>query len=376
MDFKSFIENNKEIVKKVLFAGGIATGSLFLGFIMYYLRYKKELLSGEDVSKPAELKQIPVDKLEKMVNKIKNAMIHNMVILYDLGHKYDAEEFDIFNDDIEIEPVKKEDDTIKESVDSSEIVKSVEMLSESLKAEEKAAKLITSSPNSSRISKKTETSQDAMRREYQSAVSNPVFVTDKLIDFEVAKIKQCGYEPIEYYEALKKHKNNENIKKNIEILSKFKKCFDGGELMRVDFGEAVSDKYLKIISNIYYLNMRKVQKKIKNEYTNKGYNFKDGEAGKVFNDIYKTFLKETRAEVLKFFNVTHTEMLSSKIILRIYPYYFSPYHPLRIKYEQMNIEVNNVIKKIQLDKIVEELYDDNHPEAKTKPVDVLFLFNF
>jgi hypothetical protein len=170
---------------------------------------------------------------------------------------------------------------------------------------------------------------------------------------------------------------NRKIKKNIEILAKFKKSFDNGQLMNIDFGESINRNYLKIISNIYYLNLRKVQKKFKNEYGDKNYKFQDAsEPGKVFNDIYKSFLKETRAEVLNFFKVTHSDLLPSKIVLRIFPYYFSPYHPLRIKYEQMNLEVNNVIKKIQLTGVIYELYDDNHPNAILKPVDVIKFFKY
>jgi hypothetical protein len=145
--------------------------------------------------------------------------------------------------------------------------------------------------------------------------------------------------------------------------------------MKIDFGEALSKNYLKIITNIYYLNLRKTQKKFKEEFVDKGHDFRDAnETANAFNDIYKSFLKETRSEVLSFFKVTTSDVLSPKVMLRIYPFYFSPYHPMRIKYEKINQEVNMLIKKIQIMGSIEELYNDSHSEAITKPVDKVIDF--
>lgn len=177
-------------------------------------------------------------------------------------------------------------------------------------------------------------------------------------------------EPEDYYAALKKNMHNESIKKNIKIIADFKRHFDRDELLKIDFGEVITKNYLKIICNIYYLNLRKTQKKFKDEFVNKGYDFRDSnETASAFNDIYKTFLKETRKEVLNFFKVPDSEILSPKVMLRIFPFYYSPYHPLRIKYEKINQDVNMLIKRIQYLGSVDELYNDSHPDAILKPVD-------
>jgi hypothetical protein len=158
-------------------------------------------------------------------------------------------------------------------------------------------------------------------------------------------------------------------------MADFKKHFDNDELMKIDFGEAINKNYLKIISNIYYLNLRKTQKKFKDEFVDKGYDFKDAnETANAFNDIYKTFLKDTRSEVLTFFNVAASDIISPKVMLRVFPFYFSPFHPLRIKYEKVNQEVNMLIKKIQMTGCIDELYYDNNPEAITKPTDKILDF--
>jgi hypothetical protein len=166
------------------------------------------------------------------------------------------------------------------------------------------------------------------------------------------------------------------IRKNVKIIAEFKQHFNRDELMKIDFGEALTKNYLKIITNIYYLNLRKTQKKFKEEYVDKGHDFRDAsETANTFNDIYKSFLKETRSEVLGFFKVASSDVLSPKVMLRIYPFYFSPYHPMRIQYEKINQEVNMLIKKIQILGSIDELHNDSNTEAILKPTDKIIDFS-
>lgn len=118
------------------------------------------------------------------------------------------------------------------------------------------------------------------------------------------------------------------------------------------------------------MNLRKVQKKYFDDHVAKGENLQSNEASKVINQIYKSYLKQTRAEVLSFFNVQPNDLLSPKIILRIYPLFFSPYSPFRQRYQHVNDTVDKIIKKIQFTGLIDELYDDFHPDAVTKIVDV------
>lgn len=161
----------------------------------------------------------------------------------------------------------------------------------------------------------------------------------------------------------------------MKFLHNYKQSFNKGQLMSIEFGEVFDKSYIKIISNIYYLNLRKTQKKFKDEYVNKAHSYDYETAGKVFNDFYRSYLKETRTEVVKFFKVPESPELSAKIKLRIYPYYFPAYHPQREAYEKLSNDVNLIFKNIQLGGCIEELYDDNHPEAITKPVDKLIDFS-
>jgi len=161
------------------------------------------------------------------------------------------------------------------------------------------------------------------------------------------------------------------------LISDFLKYYGNDQLFKINFGEAIDKNYLKIISNIYYLNIRKTQKDLKKNYIDEGYVFNDEDSkSKKFNELYKHHLKSTRKEVIEFFKVgSENSVLSVKIMLRIYPYYNSKYHPLRLSYEKINNEVNLVIKKIQNEGYIEELCNDSHPEAVNSPVDRLIDFS-
>jgi len=159
-------------------------------------------------------------------------------------------------------------------------------------------------------------------------------------------------------------------------MADFKKYFDRDQLLKINFGEPISKNYLKIITNIYYINMRKSQKKFKDEFLDQGYDFKDAkESLTVFNGIYKSFLKETRQQVVDFFQITAMDTLPPKVLLRIYPIYFPVHSELRKNYEKIVQQVTFLTKKIQSGFVFDELYDDKNPKAITSPVNRIIDFS-
>lgn len=129
-------------------------------------------MSGENVENKPEAKQVPVEKLEKIVNKIKNLIIHNMTLMYDLSHKYDPHEFDKKDDDIEIEEVAVEQ--VEKSAENSELFGS-ESMSESINIKKKK------SENSEL--KKQESRVDAFKREYRPLVDQRKLFFEFIIIF-------------------------------------------------------------------------------------------------------------------------------------------------------------------------------------------------
>lgn len=190
-------------------------------------------------------------------------------------------------------------------------------------------------------------------------------------EIEMKKLAQFNYDPKSYFASIKHHKNNPQIAKNLEVITKFMKSFQD-DSFDFKFSEKIEKNYLKIISNIFYLNIRKAQKKFKDEIDQGIHsNTNPVELARRFNDFYRQSLKDTRKEVVEFFKIEEIETLSPKILLRIYPNFFRRYEPLRKEYDEMNELVNKLIAKIQSDHMIEELYYDNHPLAITLPVDVI-----
>jgi hypothetical protein len=147
-------------------------------------------MQGENIEKKSGLKQIDIEKLEKIVSKIKNILIHHMITMYDMLHKNDPPK-----DDIEIIEVKQ------------------------LEGEENSSLKANFNQVSTTTLKKNDT-VDQFQRQFRPLLDkrkNSYFINknleklrdEGLLEYEIAKIKEYGYEPEEYYEALKKNIDNE-----------------------------------------------------------------------------------------------------------------------------------------------------------------------
>ncbi len=149
---------------------------------------------------------------------------------------------------------------------------------------------------------------------------------------------------------------------------------DTKEIFEFGFSDQIKNNYLKIISNIFYINITKAATKFKLEIIDQ--NKFEGENNeqineKIFNDMYKSSLKETRNEVAQFFKVTPHEIYSIpiKVLFRIYPYYLDEKDEVRIKYKAMNDEVNKVTAYIEKRKVIDRFTNQSNPDYSLKPVD-------
>ena len=65
--------------------------------------------------------------------------------------------------------------------------------------------------------------------------------------------------------------------------------------MYIDFGDNFTLNYLKIISNIYFINLKKVQEHFKTNYVYQTFFFKNyNQLNNVLTSLYSNYLKETR----------------------------------------------------------------------------------
>jgi hypothetical protein len=132
----------------------------------------------------------------------------------------------------------------------------------------------------------------------------------------------------------------------------------GNKLPTLQIIENLRPNYLKIVSNIYYLNLLKIQKQVKTLNKNQI-------NPEIVDTLYKTYLKETRRQVLNHFHIVNTTELSPKTALRIFTYYLSPYDEVSIRNRQLLASCNHLISEIETCGMVEELVkhvDDIKPK--------------
>lgn len=152
-------------------------------------------------------------------------------------------------------------------------------------------------------------------------------------------------------------------------------------LYPIKFSPKISENYIKIISNIYYINITKTAGKFKEDIidTNKFMDSTidlDGVLERVFNDIYKAFLKETRIKVAEFFGVTNHEVfdIPIKTLFRIYPYYLSQDDITRKKYYELTDVVNKLIKFLEQRIVISRFCNPKDPDFCSEPKDIVYDF--
>ena len=118
--------------------------------------------------------------------------------------------------------------------------------------------------------------------------------------------------------------------------------------------------------------MRRVQKSFRSDYINKNITFRDDKhIYEIINTLYSKHLKDSRSEVAKFFEIEENKQLDLKIILRLFYYYLNPFDQNRIKMDEVNQEVNEILTNLSLGYEYPVLLNDNGPYSITSPRDVI-----
>ena len=160
------------------------------------------------------------------------------------------------------------------------------------------------------------------------------------------------------------------------FVTNYKKCFENGELMELVFDENLKKNYIKAVSNIYYLNIRKIQLILQNEFINNRHVFHDDRSVFIkIQDIYNKSLKETRVEVCNFFNIKATPELSLKIMMRIYYYYLPVNDEARNLMDLINFQVNYILDRLSIGYKFSLIFSENDPRLYKEPTDVDILNN-
>lgn len=342
----------------------------------------------EIVEEKKEVSVISEELLEKMVEKIKNNTIHNIAILLDT-----INEFKGFEQKKEVklkEVVKKEEgDDIKIEEDTEENKINEEEKEKEELSEEKREEIVE---NICQLSMRRMFLQDFETELFEyHPITNKIHdsyqILTHLCNLEKEIIKSFKFTVTDYKKHLQKYMStNKKIKSYINILNLYMQSLDNKQLFSIDFSDNLSSNYLKIVSNIYHLNItRTLRRYIKNEKIDDliekakhGNQSARSSLTMIFNEIYKEELDKTREDVTLFFNVKKHSLfeIPVKTLLRIYPYYFSKESEMRKKYMNLTSTVNSLILKLEMKEGIEEFIDEKHQKYVDHPVDDMFRFGF
>lgn len=205
-----------------------------------------------------------------------------------------------------------------------------------------------------------------------------------LLQIENEKIKSLGISNEEFQEYLLEYKDEDNeITKNLNLIQKVLNSFKQRKLPIINFGFIIPDKFIQIISNIYYFNLKasylifinKINSLKNNNdiFLSLGYK----EKNEIFNNIYNINLKETRKKICEFFGIDKDNNLeiNAKLALRIFPFYFDKNHNLRKQYQDIIDNVNKLISIIvKSDDKIDVLINENNKDYIKEPIDIIINF--
>ena len=204
-----------------------------------------------------------------------------------------------------------------------------------------------------------------------------------LLQIESEEIKNLGITKEEFQEYLIEYKDEDKeIEKNYNLIQKVLDSFKLRKLPEINFGFIIPEKYLQIISNIFYFNIKKTYSIYYNKINiiiknnNNALNIK--EKKEIFNDIYNTNIEETRNEICYFFGIDKDNNLevNPKLALKIFPYYYNKNHSLRKKYQEINNNVNIIINKIiKIEYKIDVLTNENNRFYVKEPIDKIINFD-
>ena len=204
-----------------------------------------------------------------------------------------------------------------------------------------------------------------------------------LLQIESEEIKNLGITKEEFQEYIIEYKDDDTeIEKNYNLIQKVLDSFKLRKLPEINFGFIIPEKYLQIISNIFYFNIKKTYSMYYNKIkiiiknNNNALNIK--EKKEIFNDIYNTNIEETRNEICYFFGIDKDNNLevNPKLALKIFPYYYNKNHSLRKKYQEINNNVNMIINKIiKMEYKIDVLTNENNRFYVKEPIDKIINFD-
>jgi hypothetical protein len=286
-------------------------------------------------------KRISKEQISKIVRKISNLSIHFMFQRYDSQNK-------IIN--------QKKEDSSQQILISADNKKN----------------------NNNNIINLNELNEEEINNNFEENFDNEVLFV--LLQIENEKIKSLEITNEEFQEYILEYKDEDaDITKNFNLIQKVLKSFKQRKLPVINFGFIIPEKYLQIISNIFYFNLKNSIQIYYNKlisFSNQN-NLSFKEKNQIFNNIYSSNLKNTRNIISSFFGIDKDNNLeiNIKLALRIFPFYYDKNHKLRKTYNQINDNVNKLINIIlKNDEKIDALINENNKYYIKEPSDIIINF--
>lgn len=137
----------------------------------------------------------------------------------------------------------------------------------------------------------------------------------------------------------------------------------------------MKSNFLKILSNTFYINLKKVTLKLKTEILDKGIKLSQEEMSKTIAKYYQQNLNETRKTILRFFKVKKAYLKSSSL-MRCYVFTLLHSDPTWQRYELLNDILHKIEENLGNKIIPSEFIDQSNENYTNEIKDVYKLIYF
>ena len=141
-----------------------------------------------------------------------------------------------------------------------------------------------------------------------------------------------------------------------------KRNFKENKGIGYSFSKNISENYLAIISNLFYLTMKKSSQHIhklwledmKNEVKSQQ------EYLKLVRESYVKNLESTRNEIINFFGIEDDSLISARNLLRVYTHSLPVGHKVTKEYHRFNELLNKIEKNMAICIFPKEFFNEEH----------------
>jgi hypothetical protein len=140
--------------------------------------------------------------------------------------------------------------------------------------------------------------------------------------------------------------------------------------LTINFPKELEDNYIKILSNTYYLNLKKVALEMEKHIKDSQLHRKQDVAMQTVTELYAKYLDETRDQAIKFFNIYNNPQLSARALVRSYVFNLSLKHPTKQKYMDITEILYQIEDNMSKGIIPEEFLDKSNKYYTDNPINV------